>query len=58
MVEHDYAVCPESEDGKHAPIPAFMHDTGMAEGYFTVECRECHQTTGFPMPRADEITWD
>lgn len=56
--EYDFSICSESDDGKHEPGPAFMHDVGMPEGYFTVECRRCRQTTGFPLPPPDEIVWD
>lgn len=54
----DYAFCPESSDGQHFPVPAAVHDTEMPDGYFTVECLRCHQTTGHPMPEPGEIRWD
>lgn len=58
-MEHDYNRCDNTADGKHVPVPAAIHDREMPKGYFTVECRECGQTTGYPMPKnADEIEWD
>lgn len=54
----DYSRCDETEDHKHVPVPAAVHDAEMPEGYFTVECEACHQTTGYPMPDAEDITWD
>lgn len=56
--EHtDYAVCPESEDGKHVPQVPAANDRDMPAGYFTVECARCYQTTGYPMPDPADIDW-
>jgi rRNA maturation protein Nop10 len=55
--DHDYSVCPDSLDGKHDPKPADVHDREMPDGYFTIECSQCGQTTGYPMPAAEDITW-
>jgi hypothetical protein len=55
--EHDYNICPESENGRHEPRAALVSDRDMPAGYFTVECARCGQTTGYRMPDPQEIEW-
>ncbi len=55
--QEDYAKCSQNADGKHTPEPASVHDQDMPEGYFTISCSGCLQTTGYPMPDAQDIDW-
>lgn len=57
-MDHDFSVCPVATDGKHSPSPATVHDREMPAGYLTIECALCGQTTGYPMPEPEEVTWD
>lgn len=52
----EYEYCVE-RDAEHDPIPAAAHDREMPEGYLTIECAACGQTTGYPMPRPEDIDW-
>jgi hypothetical protein len=54
MPEHDYNVCPETDDGKHQPRAGV--DLDMPAGYLVVECAACFQTTGTPIP--DDLEWN
>lgn len=56
-LDRDWSVCPEHELGLHNPRPAPIHDREMPDGYFTIQCVNCGQTTGWPMPNPDEIDW-
>ena len=59
--KHDYNVCDIGMeidgDEYHKPIPAPIADGEMPAGYLTIMCSRCGQTTGYPMPPADEIDW-
>lgn len=55
LEEHDYDICPYMPDGRH--VPRAGYDPEQSEGYATVECSACGQTTGIPIPPTEEITW-
>ncbi len=57
MTERDYAYCVE-RDAEHDPVPAAVHDPEMPPGYFTIQCKACGQTTGYPMPDPEDIDWE
>ena len=55
MTEHDYSICPDNPDGKHRPKDGW--DPEQPAGFVTIECASCGQTTGYPIPPLEDITW-
>jgi hypothetical protein len=55
MPKRDYSICEETQDARHVPRDGHP-DAG--EGFLTIECAACGQTTGYPIPPLDDITWD
>jgi hypothetical protein len=56
--EHDYSVCEVAEDGKHRPRIALVQDQELIDmDYLTLECGECHQTTGYAVDYLTDVDW-
>lgn len=56
MNEHDWARCPDNDDGRHRPVQG-PYDPELNPGFLSVECDGCGQTTGVPIPPLDSIDW-
>jgi hypothetical protein len=56
----DYNICLTAPNGVHDPRIAEVQDRELIDiGYVTLECRECGQTTGYPLDAIDpaKVDW-